>query len=204
LLQWDTISGVLQLADYFGVGDVLQQADTWLCEQYAHPAAPLKPQQAAAAFQLASRHRLGGAAALLLPWALQCLARGSRCCAVWHDGRQVCERLRAAFDDSQLKCLALDAYWWSREAQEGCPRCPCRPADIAGSWDTRLEWAAPIHPGMGIVAGGGASLSPGSAAHARAAQHYAHLLRDARWACTPPERACSLLATAAAAAGRIQ
>lgn len=81
--QWSTIAGVLQLADYFGAEAVIQSADAWLCAQYGQQAEPLKPQQACQAFELAARHRLGGAMALLLPWAVQCMARGSRCSTVW-------------------------------------------------------------------------------------------------------------------------
>lgn len=53
----------------------------------------------------------------------------------WHpprprrfDGKQRCGRLKAAFNDSQLKCLVLDAYWWSREAQ-------------VGAWFVNSNWA---------------------------------------------------------------
>ena len=80
-----------------------------------------------------------------------------------YDGKQVCERLKAAFDDSQLKSLILDSYWWSRDAWQACPACHCRPADVASSWDTRTEWAAPTHPGIGTMAGSGAAVQPSSA-----------------------------------------
>lgn len=54
------------------------------------------------------------------------------------DGKQRCCRLKAAFNDPQLKCLVLDAYWWSREAQARrctwiCPMLcafPCAPAAL--------------------------------------------------------------------------
>ena len=82
-LQWSTVDDVLALADYFGVGGILQSADTWLCTQYLQHAKPLSTQHACQAFELAARHRLGSAMALLLPWAVQCLARGSRCSTVW-------------------------------------------------------------------------------------------------------------------------
>ena len=98
-------------------------------------------------------------------------------------------RLKAAFDDSQLKCLVLDTYWWSKEAQEACPACRCLPADVAASWDT---WAAPMHLGMGRLPGGGATILAGTPMHTRASQHYAHLLRDACWGCTPPSAAAAV------------
>ena len=178
------------------------------------------------------------------------------------DGKQRSCRLKAAFDDSQLKCLVLDAYWWSREAQvraqrgqaagpgragpgwqqataaaisrgaacgaaggwaaggaggqltglpllcappcdlahapapprsllpwqEPCAKCSCNPADVSSSWDTRLDWAAPAHPGQGITSG--QWLHP--AAYTRAVHHYAHLLSEAEWACTPVAAATSL------------
>lgn len=78
-------------------------------------------------------------------------------------------------------------------AQAECPTCRCRPSDIEASWDTRQEWAS--SPG-----GGGAASSCtaqlGGAAHARAAQHYAHLLQEARWATTPPDAVAALAALA--------
>jgi hypothetical protein len=108
------------------------------------------------------------------PWSLPLAARAR------YDGEQRCSRLKAAFEDSQLKCLVLDAYWWSREAKESCPACACLPADVAASWETRQEWAAGA---AGGARGGSAALPPGM--HARAVQHYAHLLEQARWGCTP-------------------
>lgn len=81
LPQWGTIAGMLALADYFAAGGVLRRADAWLCRQCRSRAA--EPGHSCAAFELAARHRLGGAMALLLPWAVQCMARGSRCAAVW-------------------------------------------------------------------------------------------------------------------------
>jgi hypothetical protein len=104
------------------------------------------------------------------------------------DGEKCCERLRAAFADTQLKCLAVDAFWWSREARRPCPACACRPADVAAAWDTRQEWAV-----------GAAAMSPGlcaGAAHARASRHYAHLLQEAHWACTSPDAGLPILAGA--------
>lgn len=80
-VQWDTIANVLELADYFGASGILDRADAWICDQLR------KPQPAAMtacrAFELAARHRLGAAMALLLPWAVRCMALGSRCSAVW-------------------------------------------------------------------------------------------------------------------------
>ncbi|PSC74279.1 Flavin-containing monooxygenase FMO GS-OX-like 3 [Micractinium conductrix] len=192
LLPWKNVAGVLALADYFGATSLLHRADAWLCAQLRTAPPPL-PGLTCQAFELSTRHRLGGATALLLPFAVQCMARGSRCAAVWYDGKQRCSRIRAAFEDSDLKCLVLDAYWWSREAQAECPTCRCRPSDIEASWDTRQEWAS--SPG-----GGGAASSCtaqlGGAAHARAAQHYAHLLQEARWATTPPDAVAALAALA--------
>ncbi len=81
LLQWETIGGVLALADYFGAGGVLSRADAWLCRQCRGGSA--EPSRSCAAFEFAARHRLGGAMALLLPFAVQCMARGSRCTSIW-------------------------------------------------------------------------------------------------------------------------
>ncbi|PRW60621.1 ATP-dependent DNA helicase isoform A [Chlorella sorokiniana] len=186
--QWETIGGVLALADYFGAGGVLSRADAWLCRQCRGGAA--EPTRSCAAFELAARHRLGGAMALLLPFAVQCMARGSRCASIWFDGKQRCCRLKAAFNDPQLKCLVLDAYWWSREAQEACtePSCHCRPVDIYAEWDTRQEWAAaPARSGSNSSAVAGCTLHP--QAYARA---------EAEWACTPVAAATELLPPAAA------
>jgi hypothetical protein len=102
---------------------------------------------------------------------------------VRYDGEQRCSRLKAAFEDSQLKCLVLDAYWWSREAKEACPACACLPADVAASWETRQEWATPAAGAARGAWGGSTTLPPGM--QARAVQHYAHLLEQARWGCTP-------------------
>ena len=66
------------------------------------------------------------------------------------DGKQRCCRLKAAFGDTSLKCLVLDAYWWSREAQVRCVYL-CRPvrcAARAGVGRPRLSQAAPL-PGVG-------------------------------------------------------
>ncbi|KAI7844015.1 hypothetical protein COHA_002552 [Chlorella ohadii] len=194
--QWETIGGVLALADYFGAGGVLSRADAWLCRQCRGGSA--EPSRSCAAFEFAARHRLGGAMALLLPFAVQCMARGSRCTSIWFDGKQRCCRLKAAFNDCQLKCLVLDAYWWSREAQEACsePSCRCRPADIYAEWDTRHEWAAtPVRTGSNGSSVAGCSLHP--QAYARAVRHYAHLLQEAEWACTPVSAAIELLPPAA-------
>ena len=79
--QWETIGGVLALADYFGASGVLSRADAWLCRQCHGGAA--EPTHSCAAFELAAGHRLGGAMALLLPFAVQCMARGSRCASIW-------------------------------------------------------------------------------------------------------------------------
>lgn len=101
-----------------------------------------------------------------------------------YDGKQRCSRLKAAFEDSSLKCLVLDAYWWARDAQAPCTACACLPSDIAAAWDTQREWAAAPHAhGNAASRGGWAGLLPGQ--YARSVAHYAHLLRDRCWACTP-------------------
>lgn len=89
---------------------------------------------------------------------------------------QRCCRLQAAFADTQLKALVLDAFWWSRQASEACAVCGCRPADVEGGWETRREWAA--GPGG---SSGCCPFQPSSPGHARAARHYAHLLAEAHW-----------------------
>lgn len=89
---------------------------------------------------------------------------------------QRCCRLQAAFADTQLKALVLDAFWWSRQASEACAACGCRPADVEGGWETRREWAA--GPGG---SSGCCPFQPSSPGHARAARHYAHLLAEAHW-----------------------
>jgi hypothetical protein len=186
-VQWSTIGSVLQLADYFGAAGVLQHADVWICEQYRQ-AGMLQPLRVCQALELAARHRLSAAMAIMLPWAVQCKARGSRCSSVWFDGKQVCERLAAALDDCQLKALILDAYWWSREVHEVCPTCHCRPSDIAASWDTRMEWAAPL---AAACSGG---TQPSSTSMDRAALHYAHMLHHVRWGGTPSLHAAAAVA----------
>lgn len=77
---------MLALADYLGCGGVMARADAWLCGQCRtlQSAPGCAPQsRSCLAFELAARHRLGGAMALLLPMAVQAMARGSRCAAVW-------------------------------------------------------------------------------------------------------------------------
>lgn len=71
---------MLRLADYFGAAAVLARADAWLCRQCRQRG---DPACFCSAFELASSHRLGSTMALLLPWASQAMARGSRCSAVW-------------------------------------------------------------------------------------------------------------------------
>ncbi|KAL4422395.1 hypothetical protein ABPG75_008592 [Micractinium tetrahymenae] len=175
-LQWDTLRPVLLLAHYFGATGLLSRADAWLCDQLNRGEPSQRERAACQAFELAARHRLGATMALLLPWAVQSMARGSRCAAVWYDGKQRCCRLQAAFEDVQLKALALDAYWWSRQAAEACPACGCRPADVEASWETRREWAAGPGGSPGCC-----PFQPSSPSHVRAARHYAHLLAEARW-----------------------
>jgi hypothetical protein len=59
------------------------RADAWLCLQCQLSRGGQEPEAACLAFQLAAHHRLGSAMAALLPWAVQCMALGSRCSAVW-------------------------------------------------------------------------------------------------------------------------
>ncbi|KAL4436139.1 hypothetical protein ABPG77_005587 [Micractinium sp. CCAP 211/92] len=198
-LQWDTIKPVLLLADYFGATGLLSRADAWLCDQLSRAEPSVGEQAACQAFELAARHRLGAAMALLLPWAVQSMARGSRCASVWYDGKQRCSRLQAAFADSQLKALVLDAFWWSRQASDACSACGCRPADVEAGWETRREWAA--GPGGSP---GSCAFQPSTPGHARAARHYAHLLAEACWGVPSGGEAgpaCAAFPVAAPAAG---
>lgn len=74
---------MLLLADYFGATGLLSRADGWLSSQLSRADPGVGEQAACQAFELAARHRLGAAMALLLPWAVQSMARGSRCASVW-------------------------------------------------------------------------------------------------------------------------
>lgn len=99
--QWACLPSVLALADYLGASGILARADAWLCEQCRTQGATDRLQSLLCdAFELAARHRLGSAMALLLPYATQALARGSRALsAVWcaaAGGLAICSVLRLA------------------------------------------------------------------------------------------------------------
>lgn len=131
--QWATIGGVLALADYLGCAGLLQRADEWLCAESRQQEAC----KCCAAFELAARHRLGGCMALLLPWAVQSMARGSRCAAVWWVGR-------GALGFCHLQAVPWQACWWKQPPRH--PAAPSSTPNLAAAGTTARSAAAGSRP----------------------------------------------------------